>query len=368
MTSPHGEAVSASFAWCCAYGNQLLTMTGNRPVTKRALAKAMLPESAADVNHLLRKFCSFFILGWVALSLAACSSFVTGGSTRHLVPLSPTLVAQLASMGSSPAEAMLIRIFKEESVLEVWKRTASGQFRLLKTYEICAYSGDLGPKFREGDRQSPEGIYTVTPGLMNPNSNYHLAFNTGFPNKFDRINGRTGSHLMVHGDCSSVGCYAMTDQGISEIYALARETFAGGNSSFQLQIFPFRMTPANMARHYQSQHMAFWSNIKEAYDHFEVTRTPPSWDVCERQYIFNTAGRSLDAAGPCPPRTRIAAVADRMQSDAAEIERLLAGRARQEQESAAIAARGEAINDAVSGFFGGIGSLFTGSAPQSASP
>lgn len=193
---------------------------------------------------------------------------------------------------------------------------------------------------------------------MNPNSNYHLAFNTGFPNKFDRVHGRTGSHLMVHGDCSSVGCYAMTDAGISEIYALARETFAGGNASFQLQIFPFRMTPANVARHADSQHMAFWSNIKEAYDYFEVTRSAPNWDVCEGQYIFNTAGGALDAAGPCPTRVRIAALTERMQSDAAEVERILAGRARQEHEAVAIAARGAAINDAVSGFFSGIGSMF----------
>ena len=118
---------------------------------------------------------------------------------------------------------ILVRIFKEESELEVWKQDHSGRFELLKVYPICRWSGDLGPKIKEGDRQAPEGFYTITPGLMNPNSNYYLAINTGFPNAYDRANDRTGAFLMIHGDCSSRGCYAMTDEQIGEIYSLARE-------------------------------------------------------------------------------------------------------------------------------------------------
>ena len=123
---------------------------------------------------------------------------------------------------------ILVRIFKEESELEVWKQDTTGRFALLKVYPICRWSGDLGPKVKEGDRQAPEGFYTITPGLMNPNSNYYLAINTGFPNAFDRANDRHGAFLMIHGDCSSRGCYAMTDEQIGEIYSLARESFLGG--------------------------------------------------------------------------------------------------------------------------------------------
>ena len=126
-------------------------------------------------------------------------------------------------------------------------RTPAGRFQLLKVYPICRWSGDLGPKVNEGDRQAPEGFYTITPGLMNPNSNYYLAINTGFPNAFDRANDRDGTFLMIHGDCSSSGCYAMTDEQIGEIYSLARELFLGGQPSFQIQAYPFRMTPANLA-------------------------------------------------------------------------------------------------------------------------
>ena len=116
--------------------------------------------------------------------------------------------------------------------MEIWKQNRDGEYALLKTYPICRWSGDLGPKKKQGDRQAPEGFYTITPGQMNPNSNYYLAFNTGYPNAYDRAWGYTGSELMVHGDCSSRGCYAMTDEQIQEIYALARESFFGGQKSF----------------------------------------------------------------------------------------------------------------------------------------
>ena len=126
---------------------------------------------------------------------------------------------------------MMIRVFKQTNELEVWKRTNVGHVQAVQDLQDLRLVGRrYGPKVKEGDRQAPEGFYNITPGLMNPNSNYYLAFNTGFPNKFDRAWGRTGANLMVHGDCSSRGCYSMTDEGIAEIYALARESFAGGNS------------------------------------------------------------------------------------------------------------------------------------------
>lgn len=235
----------------------------------------------------------------VAVVLAGCSQFV--GDNRHNVPLPKTLVDRMAAIGSSPAEPMMIRVFKESSELEVWKRTNGGQYALLKTYAICKWSGALGPKIQEGDYQSPEGFYDVTPALMNPKSNYFLSFNVGFPNKFDRAWGRTGSNLMVHGDCKSVGCFAMTDEGVKELYALVRESFRGGNRSVQMQILPFRMNDANLEANAASPHLAFWRNLKEGTDIFDATKLPPTVDVCEKRYVFNQTGAApLDPNGACP--------------------------------------------------------------------
>ena len=224
---------------------------------------------------------------------------------KHKRPLSQEAKAELRDKGMRTEDPILVRIFKEDNELEIWKkREADGRYAHFRTYEICAWSGELGPKLAEGDRQAPEGFYTVTPAQMNPNSSYHLSFNIGFPNKFDRSHGRTGSHLMVHGDCSSAGCYAMTDPVIEEIYALAREAFRGGQREFQIQAYPFRMTPENMARHADSPHMPFWRNLKEGNDHFEVTGVPPEVAVCERQYVFNAnsaePGRRLVPNAACP--------------------------------------------------------------------
>src|SRR5262249_7089919 len=149
------------------------------------------------------------------------------------------------------------------------------------------WSGELGPKFKTGDRQAPEGFYAITPGLMNPDSSQYLAINTGFPNAYDRANGRTGAFLMIHGGCSSAGCYAMTDEQIAHISALPGEGFWAGKNSFQCRPFPYGMLSLNRARHRHSPHMAFWKMIKEGYDHFEVTHLEPRVDVCEKRYVFD---------------------------------------------------------------------------------
>ena len=248
---------------------------------------------------LFRPMAALLLLA-TTLLLAACSSFT--GDQRHLVPVTGANLNQLSAVGSSAGAPMMIRIFKQSSELEVWKQARDGSYRHFKTYAICTWSGTLGPKMAEGDRQAPEGFYTVTPGMMNPKSGLYLSFNLGFPNKFDRVHGRTGSNLMVHGDCSSAGCYAITDNGIKEVYALARETFAAGNASFQVQVFPFRMTEANLAAQSTSPHLAFWRNLKQGYDRFEATKRPPAWDVCEKRYVFDPPAGSgaLDPAGACP--------------------------------------------------------------------
>src|SRR6202795_4832679 len=160
-----------------------------------------------------------------AIALAGCDADSIVPTGRAQAPISEKTLAEIAAKNMDKDAQILARIFKKEAKMEIWKKNRDGEYALLKTFPICRWSGDLGPKKKEGDRQAPEGFYTITPGQMNPNSNYYLAFNTGFPNSYDRAMGYTGSELMVHGDCSSRGCYAMTDEQIQEIYALARESF-----------------------------------------------------------------------------------------------------------------------------------------------
>ncbi|MEA2909979.1 MAG: hypothetical protein QOJ15_2060 [Bradyrhizobium sp.] len=268
--------------------------------------------------------------------LAGCNSdeisLATNAKANQPVP--PKLLAAMVEKDMELQSPMLVRLFKQEAELEVWKQDRSGRFALLKTYPICRWSGDLGPKVREGDRQAPEGFYAITPGQMNPQSAYYLSFNTGYPNAYDRALGHTGSQLMVHGDCSSRGCYAMTDEQIAEIYSLGRESFFGGQKSFQFQAYPFRMTPINMAKHRNNPNMPFWKMIKEGYDHFEVTRQEPKVDFCEKKYVFDAskppdAKRDLvfEASAKCPAYVIPDEVADavhaKQQEDQLETARLI---------------------------------------------
>lgn len=237
-----------------------------------------------------------------ALALAGCTDTLESAGKAER-PLPPEILQSMKAKGMTRTAPVMVRIFKEEGVLEVWKQKDTGRYDIVKSYEICKWSGKLGPKYVEGDRQAPEGFYTVRPAQMNPNSRYHLSFNMGFPNQFDLAHGRTGRHLMVHGDCSSAGCYSMTDPQVEEIYAFARDAFRGGQREFQIQAYPFRMTPENMARYRNDPNFKFWKNLKEGYDHFEITKVPPKVDVCEKRYVFNQIapeGESFRASGSCP--------------------------------------------------------------------
>jgi len=235
------------------------------------------------------------------LLLAACEEAGYGGP-KHLKPVPQKLVDKMHELDMPIDSAVYVRGYKESSELEVWKKTRSGSYKLLTTYSICKWSGKLGPKLKEGDRQAPEGFYTITPGQMNPKSAYYLSFNIGFPNAYDRALGRTGTNIMVHGACSSAGCYSMTDEAAGEIYALARDSFRGGQRSFEVHLFPFRMTPENMARHRYDSNYPFWVMLKEGSDNFVVTGQVPKVGVCGKRYVFNAnASTRLNASAPCPP-------------------------------------------------------------------
>lgn len=228
------------------------------------------------------------VLGWVFAALALGAP--AHGAEKGKAPAPAATLALMAQHNMEPSSAILMRIFKKESVLEVWKRTREGRFALLKSYPICRWSGQLGPKRRQGDRQAPEGFYAISARQMNPYSAYHLSFDTGYPNAYDRAQGASGSALMVHGICSSAGCYAMTNRQISEIFALARDALAAGQGAFQLQAYPFRMSAENMAKHRADPNIDFWRQLKEGYDHFEATAQEPQVSVVGARYAF--AGRT----------------------------------------------------------------------------
>jgi len=237
------------------------------------------------------------------LTLASCAKIEL---PKHLRPVSKDAMMLLGAKKMALQAPIFIRIFKEESELEIWKKRNDGRFYHLKTYPICIWSGELGPKRKQGDKQAPEGFYTVKPQQMNPNSSYHLAFNLGYPNAYDRAHDRTGDFLMVHGKCTSAGCYAMTDPIIEEIYAFAREAFDGGQKEIHVHAFPFRMTEENMLRHIRNPELMFWLRLKEGYDYFEITRTPPKIAICNREYHVNVEweGRKPKPRGLCPQFVR----------------------------------------------------------------
>lgn len=258
----------------------------------------------------------------VFLGLTGCQGGIDGIFPKEDKPLPHKLVRKIKEKGMTKTSPIMLRIFKTENVMEVWKQTRSGRYGLLETYEICKWSGRLGPKFKEGDKQAPEGFYSVGRPQMNPNSKYHLSFNIGFPNTYDRAHSRTGRHLMVHGACSSAGCYSMTDELVEEIYALAREAFNGGQKKFQVQAYPFRMTPKNMAKNASHKHFEFWKMLKEGYDHFELTKRPPKVDVCEKRYLFNRVAEKdqrFSSRAECPsvtmPERLLLAYSDRREKE-----------------------------------------------------
>ena len=242
-------------------------------------------------------------------------------ATQSSIP-AETLAA-MESIGTDRNQPILIRAFKKESEIEIWKRTRSGNYALMKTYPVCRWSGQLGPKLREGDRQVPEGFYTVTPGQMNPNSALWLSFNVGYPNAMERALGRTGGDIMVHGTCSSRGCYAMTNEQMDEIYAVMREAFQGGQKSVQFQSYPFRMSVENLAKFRNDPNMPFWKNLKEGNDRFEVTKREMAVNYCGARYTFGA--NDAPGCGETLADPDAAAINAKLRDDEAKVASLVSG-------------------------------------------
>ena len=201
--------------------------------------------------------------------------------------MTPRMTHELANKQLDLGAQVFIRIFKESRELEIWIEShETHKFHHFKTWKIAAMSGRLGPKLTEGDFQAPEGFYYVSPSQMKPDSQFHLAFNIGYPNAYDRAHSRTGSFIMVHGHRVSSGCFAMTDPSIEEIYTLCSKALKNDQSFFRVHIFPFRMTPERMQETSQHEWHDFWSNLKQGYDWFEENRTPPNVSVRNKRYTF----------------------------------------------------------------------------------
>ena len=245
---------------------------------------------------------------------------------RAFAPLSPESLELMRAKDTDKNAPMLIRAYKKEAELEIWKQKKDGKYVFFKSYPMCRWSGQLGPKKTEGDRQVPEGFYSITPGQMNPNSHYYLSFNVGYPNAYDRANGRQGGNIMVHGICSSAGCFSMTDKQIEEIYAVARESFAGGQRAVQMQSYPFRMTAENMAKLRLDANMPFWREIKKGSDYFEVTKLETPVGVCNKHYVFGATPKSgrFDALSSCPPLVEDAEIKTAVDNKAAVDDRDIA--------------------------------------------
>lgn len=233
----------------------------------------------------------FIIITLACALLTACQTSVTklptserlvGVKGMRLSGLRNEMLAQNLELGAPK----FIRIFKEEKILETWvEDQETKEYVPFKQYEICKYSGNLGPKLKEGDGQAPEGFYEIGASQMNPWSEFHLSFNLGFPNKYDRAHNRTGSHLMVHGGCKSTGCYAITDESMEEVYLMTEAAIAQGHK-VPVHIFPFRMTPENMTKYSGSRWAFYWENLKQGYDAFEATKTPPKAGQQGYKYVF----------------------------------------------------------------------------------
>jgi len=233
---------------------------------------------------------------WIGFQRLWRTTFADFSLTLPGTPDLANLDARLAAQGLKAGDPILIRIFKREFELEMWIRR-NGRFHLFAAYPICKWSGALGPKIKQGDRQAPEGFYTVDSSQLNPNSAWHRSFNLGFPNAYDRARGRTGSLLMVHGGCGSIGCYAMTNPVIDEIWHLVTAALDGGQARFQVQVLPFRLTEASLERHAGSRHAAFWSNLKSGTDLFEASHVPPKVSVCNTRYAFTAGPEGYDGSG-----------------------------------------------------------------------
>ncbi len=220
--------------------------------------------------------CAVFFLPAVAFA----------GASQPVAPFSPQVPVSKELKKQLLGTPVYIQILKEERKLELYGKVGN-QYRMLDSYNICKFSGGLGPKRRQGDFKSPEGFYSVGLSQLKPDSHYYRAINVGFPNEYDRQQGYQGDYLMIHGDCKSIGCYAMTDGYMADIYQYVEAALRNGQARVEISIYPFRMTDSNMARHRYSSDYSFWQQLQPAYAQFVQNNIPPTVSVSMGKYVVN---------------------------------------------------------------------------------
>ena len=236
-------------------------------------------------NSLLSFFFAFFLLLHSMQQLWGAETLLSSSEAG--------LKERLKAIGYEGKIRLYVRIFKEEKTLEIWMQS-KGIYKLYKSFEVCNYSGKLGPKVVEGDKQAPEGFYHVpAEDVLWSSRKWPRALNLSFPNGFDALKKRTGSYLLIHGGCSSEGCYALKNGPMSILYDLVSIALKSGQTILPIHIFPFRLTDKNWARHLPQnagkKWGAFWKGMQPAYDGFQSNRTIPSIFVCQTGYqVFSS--------------------------------------------------------------------------------
>jgi len=209
------------------------------------------------------------------------------------------LTRRLNDRGLRIGSPVHIRIFKRSRELELYLEGDRG-FELYRRYRVCDVSGTLGPKRFEGDLQAPEGFYSIRAERLHPHSEFHLAFNLGYPNDFDQAQKRTGSNIMIHGGCASNGCFAMTDYYMEQIYVLVEAALREGQPEIGVEIYPFRMTDANLTAHGGSRWIEFWRSLRPAHDFFQEHRRPARINAGPDGYVAQSGDT---VPGPSKPST-----------------------------------------------------------------
>ena len=245
----------------------------------------------------VRIFCAGVFISFLLTASSFAAPPLTPKATSLMNKAKPQLTQELRNKGFTLGQPIFVRIFKMPGTLEIWIKKHH-TYQLFKEYPICSYSGYPGPKLQEGDWQSPEGFYSVSARQMNPNSSYHLSFNIGYPNKFDRSKERTGSSIMVHGECSSRGCFAMGDSQMEEIYLLAHAALTEGQERFDVHVFPFELTSRNLFKFRSSPWIDFWKKLQPGFEAFERNRQVPEIIVEQGNYVIDNKTVRVAMAQP----------------------------------------------------------------------
>jgi len=242
------------------------------------------------MNQNIRTF--FFLAAGLLLLTAAVFNFKSDQKKFPRVKEAYTekeksITAQLAAKGIKTSEALqlYIRAFKEESMIELWARNSSSKtFQLVDSFEVCAMSGTIGPKRKQGDRQVPEGFYHID--RFNPSSNFHLSLGINYPNASDKRNSKAdnlGGDIFIHGSCVSIGCMAITDEQIKELYIYCVEAYSGGQTKIPVTIFPARLTTSNYNRLVKRmpEQKELWTELQTAYTIFNASKKLPDISFLE---------------------------------------------------------------------------------------